>query len=107
MATKPETKPEDSTETKATQKLQGKGGVFYLVNPAGAIHDVTRQHARVRLQQVGWRKATESEIRKLLDNKIGMKVKDGEGNVSLHAIQTFDEPLCEPWSPDPEGDLEP
>lgn len=35
---------------------------FHIVNPAGAIHVVDRDHARWRLGQVGFRLATADEI---------------------------------------------
>ncbi len=41
------------------------GRILYLVNPAGAIHDCTEQHARERLRYPGWRLATEDEVAQL------------------------------------------
>lgn len=38
------------------------GRAYYIVNPAGAIHSVTREHAAGRLRQVGFRMATKDEI---------------------------------------------
>lgn len=63
---------------------------YFIVNPAGAIHEVTREHATMRLKQVGFRLATRDEVAEL--NKRG-------GN------QRWDRPICQPWSPDP--DVEP
>lgn len=60
--------------------------VYHLVNPKGAIHTATREHARVRLAQPGWRLATAEEIAALEE-------------VGGH--QVFDAPICKPWSPDP------
>lgn len=66
-------------------KMQGKGGIFWIVNPAGAVHSVTKEHAAVRLKtSLGWRKATEAEIKKAIEAP----------------LQRFDDPICKPWSPD-------
>lgn len=70
-------------------KVQGINGVYYLVNPGGAIHGVDREHARWRLASPGWRLATEDEI----------TVYKGQ------AIQRADRPICTPWSPDPDKQL--
>lgn len=59
----------------------------YLVNPAGAIHDCTLEHARERMRTVGWRKATDAEIAELKKRK---------------GLQVFDDPICKPFSPDVE-----
>ncbi len=40
-------------------------GVYYIVNPHGAIHECDGAHARERLQQVGWRLATADEVKRL------------------------------------------
>lgn len=64
---------------------------YFIVNPAGAIHEVTREHARERLKVVGWRMATSAEVAEL--NARG-------GN------QRADDPICTPWSPDPDVDAE-
>jgi hypothetical protein len=63
---------------------------YFIVNPAGAIHEVTREMARERLRQVGYRMATAEEVARL---------EAAGGN------QRADRPLCEPWSADP--DVEP
>lgn len=35
---------------------------YFVVNPAGAVHEVTREHAEYRLSLAGWRMATDDEI---------------------------------------------
>ncbi len=64
---------------KTTQK------VFYLVNPGGAIHEVTEQHARQRLALGrGWRVATKEQIAEYKRR-------------GKH--QTFDDPIAPRWVP--------
>lgn len=36
---------------------------YFIVNPAGAVHECDRDHARMRLRQVGYRMATPGEIK--------------------------------------------
>lgn len=62
---------------------------YFIVNPAGAIHEVTREIARERLKQVGYRRATKDEI--ALYEAAG-------GN------QRASSPLCEPWTDDPDAE---
>ena len=92
MATKkPETSAEAPTEqADAPVKTQGVDGVYYIVNPAGAIHGVDREHARDRLKIAGWRLATEEEVAIYKDQP----------------IQRADRPICQPWNPDPDAQLE-
>jgi hypothetical protein len=66
-----------------------KQDVIYLVNPAGAIHTCTRDHARYRLRFVGWRVASKAEITKYQATR----------------VQRSGRPLAQPWSPEP--DFEP
>ncbi len=40
-------------------------GIYYIVNPHGAIHECDGAHAKERLQQVGWRLATADEVKRL------------------------------------------
>lgn len=63
---------------------------YYIVNPAGAVHVVTYEHAKDRLRQVGYRLATEAEI-----------AVYSETNVQRH-----DRPIARPWSPEPEPEPE-
>lgn len=61
---------------------------FYIVNPHGCIHNVTREHARMRLKQPGYRMARPDEI---------VRLKTAGGN------QTWDHPLAKPFSAEPES----
>lgn len=65
--------------------------VYYVVNPAGTIHGVDREHARGRLRQAGWRLATAEEVAEL---------------TTRGGHQTWDDPICEPWAPEPEPEPE-
>lgn len=71
------------------RREKAKPKEYFLVNPAGAIHSVTREHARERMKKAGWRIATNEEVAEL----------KRRGNHQL-----FDDPICKPWSPDPEPD---
>lgn len=92
MAAKPTTETQAPPETppaKAT-KQQGSDGAYYIVNPAGAIHSVSRAHAFDRLKSSpGWRMATEAEITQYKGQK----------------TQVADSPIAAPWSPDPDAQL--
>ncbi len=72
---------------------QGKGSRakrYFIVNPAGAVHEVTRDLARERLRQVGYRMATAAEVaayRKAPPHR-------GLG------------PVAERWAPEPEPEPE-
>lgn len=70
-------KPKDTTTTPLR---------YFIVNPAGTVHEVTDDHARMRLQQVGWRQATKEEVQEYLNRN---------GN------QRFDNPIAPPWTPEP------
>lgn len=81
-----ETKAETKTPAKGKkQKYQGVDDVFYLRNPAGAIHSVSRDHARVRLGQLGWDMATDTEIETYLGQR----------------VQRSDRPIGDKWTADP------
>ena len=56
----------------------------FLVNPGGAVHDVTVEHARVRLRRPGWRVATAEEI----------------AQYKAQEIQRADQPIAAPWKPE-------
>lgn len=64
---------------------------YYIVNPSGAVHIVTREHAKGRLRQPGWRMATDKEIK---------AYKDAGG------LQTTKNRAADPWSPEPEPEPE-
>lgn len=61
--------------------------IYYLVNPAGAIHTVSREHATLRLQSdARYRIATPEEV------EVFKEIK----------VQRADRPIARPWSPDPD-----
>lgn len=68
------------------------GRRYFIVNPAGCIHEVDREHARWRLSIVGWRMATAAEVAQL----------DAQGGE-----QRADSPICQPWTPDPDKLIDP
>lgn len=61
---------------------QAEPGRYFIVNPAGAIHEVSKEDCERRLGQVGYRQATADEVRELINRG---------GN------QIFDDPICEPF----------
>lgn len=63
---------------------------YYIVNPAGAVHSVTREHARGRLAIVGWRMATADEVTAYQNQE----------------IQRHDRPIARPWTPDPDAHVD-
>lgn len=66
---------------KKTQPKE-KPGRYFIVNKAGAIHEVTKEDCEARLNQVGFRQATADEVKEYLARG---------GN------QIFDDPICEPF----------
>lgn len=70
--------------------------VYYLVNPAGAIHTVTKEHARMRLKQIGFRLATAEEIKKYQELEAEAK------RMKKHFMQESGKPICKPHSVDPD-----
>jgi len=92
MPTKTEGPTEEPTRAtaKAKSKYQGKKDIFFLVNPAGAVHDVIREQARGWLSKVGWRLATDEEIEKY----------------KIRPTQRFDDPIAKPWTPEPDELIE-
>lgn len=60
---------------------------FFIVNPAGAVHEVNEDHAKVRLGQIGYRMATKPEIDEYLKRP----------------TQLFDDPIAEPFQAEPVG----
>lgn len=65
---------------------------YFIVNPAGAIHEVSVDLARERLQQAkGYRMATKDEIALL---------EAAGGN------QRADSPLCPRWTDDPDAAID-
>lgn len=80
---------EQEPKPKRATKRQGQRGNYWIVNPRGAIHGVTREHAAERLRQPGWRMATEEEIEQATGQR----------------TQRWDAPIAAPWAP--EADLAP
>lgn len=70
----------------ARKKAEPKDDRYFIVNKHGVIHECDADHARWRLQQPGYRQATLEEVKELIARG---------GN------QRFDDPICEPWSPQP------
>ena len=64
---------------------------YYLVNPAGAIHQVPETLTKIRLKSAGWRLATKDEIAKLFRNK---------------GVQNTKHMICNRWTSLPPEDQE-
>jgi hypothetical protein len=75
---------------------------YFIVNPAGCIHEVDRDHAAGRLKKSpGWRMATKEEVALLSSDRRGpngTKIASGE--------QRYDAPICPPWTPDPDAQID-
>ena len=71
---------------KIESRYQGVKGVYFIVNPAGAVHSCDKDHARTRLQVVGWRLADDGEIERYQEQD----------------IQRADAPIAPRWSPEPD-----
>lgn len=85
MSTQPESKKAPEQPRKASLRR------YFIVNPKGTLHEVTREHAAERLRIAGWRLATKDEIAQL---------------EAAGGRQVFDAPICRPWSPDPDAQLD-
>ena len=66
-----------------THRVKATVKVYHIVNPGGAVHDVTKERARELLREVGWRLATPAEVAEL-------KKRGGH--------QTADDPICKPFA---------
>lgn len=88
MAAKQAAKPAATDKTDPGKE----GKVYYIVNPAGAIHGVTYEHARWRLAAPGWRSATPAEV-------AALKAAGG--------YQVHDKPIAPRWTPEPVEPPEP
>ena len=64
-----------------------KAARFFIVNPAGAVHEVPEAMAKERLAQVGYRMASKTEVEAYL----------------AADVQRFDRPIAEPFNPEPVG----
>jgi len=78
---------------------------YFIQNPAGAIHEVTKAHAAELLKRPGYRPATKEQVKAYKTPNMTRKVRDKDGNIELKkvAVQRFDRPIGEPWMPSPEG----
>ena len=54
----------NNTAKKRHNTSDGSKPGYYIVNPGGAVHECTKEHAAMRLRQVSWRMATGAEIEK-------------------------------------------
>ena len=72
------------TAAKRTTKSKKR---YFIVNPAGAIHEVTYEHAKMRLKEGKFRMANKAEVKAYMD---------AGGNQSAGA------PLAEKFSDEPE-----
>jgi len=64
---------------------------YFIVNPAGALHEVTREDAISRLSDPRYRTATKSEVKKYLDYLAGQR-KEG-------AVSRAFPPVAPRWKP--------
>lgn len=76
MASTPAAATKAETKTKQARR-------YFVVNPRGAIHEITRELARDRLRLPGWRMATSVEVEALAER---------------NGHQAHDKPICAPWS---------
>jgi len=74
----------------AKQQAKPTSDTVYLVNPAGAVHSVSREHARSRLRQIGWRIASSTEVQAYKAQK----------------VQRHDNPIAARWTPEPPAEPE-
>lgn len=81
--------PAKTDEEPKPKKRQGVKGIYYLVNPAGAIHSADKDHAKWRLADAGWKLATEQQIAVYLQQP----------------VQRHNSPIAPVWTPDPDEQL--
>lgn len=81
------TKKTDDKATGSAKSAEGKRSRYFILNPAGAIHEVTKAHAAERLRQPGYRQPTKEQVKAYLSAR----------------TQTHDDPIGEPWAPEPEA----
>lgn len=75
--------------------------VIYLINPAGCMHEVTREHAAVKMKEsMGYRVANKDQIAKYWDAIKAAKQK------KKPFIQSHEKPLFEKWTPEPPEEQE-
>lgn len=83
-----EKQPELVKDGKAEKAAKEESKRYFIVNPAGAVHEVTREHAAELLKQVGYRKATPAEV----------------AAYSKTPIQRADKPIAKPFTSDPDAE---
>ena len=59
---------------------------YFIVNPGGAVHGVTKEHARERLKQHGFRMARPAEVKRYKSQK----------------VQTSEKPIAPKFTTDPD-----
>ena len=94
-----------SKKTYDTSDLSKPG--YYIVNPAGAVHECTRDHAQKRLKQVGWRLATDHEIEMYheVHERTTRKARVKGKPVMIEVAgpgKKAGRPIAEPYSDDPD-----
>ncbi len=97
-----------ANETFDTSDLSKPG--YYIVNPSGTVHECTRDHARMRLRQVGWRMATDEEVAAYAE--VHLEIDTGEEDDRGRPItkagrgQGVGSPIAEAYSSDPDAILQ-
>ncbi len=71
--------------TKKAETTEPKVNRYFVLNPGGAIHEVTREHAAQLFKNPGFRKPTAAQVKTYLAAK----------------LQRHDKPIGEKWSSDP------
>lgn len=77
---------------------------FYIVNPAGVIHECTEAHAAARLRQVGYRVPTADELKEYFARKEAGRARKQSGGKPF--IQEKADPIARPWNPDPRAEMD-
>ena len=84
---------------------------YFIVNPAGIIHECDKEHARWRLKSPGWRVPTGAELKAY--KAAAKKAKagyeqdiDGKKIAGSRFIQRPSDPIAEPWDADPDKAME-
>lgn len=86
-----EKKTTESAESKRASKPAKKATRYFVVNPGGAVHEVTREHAAQRIKRAGWRMATDAEIEAYL----GQAIQRADRPIATPFAQTVEEQASE------------
>lgn len=81
--------PEKDAPLKPRRRQRQIEKGYWIVNPAGCLHLVSREHASQRLRQAGYRLATKEEIAELQ---------------ACGGLQEHDNPIVPRWAPTPDAD---